>query len=99
MDAIVSAYLHQTRFASTAVKPALLYIDTPTHAHVLPSEIHVMASSWRQTASLWHRALHAIGLLKPPMWSSHGERCHTAALLMVGASPHPGPADAWCSTA
>jgi hypothetical protein len=62
MDAICDAY---TKAKIQKTPPSLLYIDTPSHAHVTPVSVQEGSEGFRADASPLFKWLHTAGLLKP----------------------------------
>jgi hypothetical protein len=60
MDAIVE----KVTAARKKVKPGLLYIGTPSSAHLVPSSCKTRADEFFHRAPLWQKALFFFGLLK-----------------------------------
>ena len=67
MEAIVAAVTERR-----ATPPALAYIDTPTHVHIVPSGCAAVSSRLYSQRSGWQRAVQAVpgaGLLRPPRYA------------------------------
>lgn len=60
MDVVVRAME-----ARRSAPPTLAYIDTPSHAHVVPQSVLTEAQRHLDARPLWQRVCYAFGMLKP----------------------------------
>lgn len=74
MDAIVDGCMQRQ-----IPKPNLLYIDTPSHAHLVSSTVKFHSQSNATTSFLPYRLLAAISVLKPNMF--HETKCPDRVVL------------------
>ena len=59
MDAIIDRVTKERQVA-----PGLLYIDTPSHAQLVPASCKQRANEFRQAAPWWQKLMLCVGILK-----------------------------------
>jgi len=84
MDAIVDGCT-----AKREVKPVLLYIDTPSHVHLVPRTASASSKRFRASTGTVQKILYTLGLLKPLRFRRSRESAERE--VMVGLANEQGP--------
>jgi len=87
MEAVVAAYLQQ------GLKPTLLYIDTPSHAHVVPADVKKASEAHRLKSSTFYKVLATVGVLKDAAFHQGvlEKKAESCRCILDGLAVEQGP--------
>lgn len=88
MDAIVDGCTANAEKCGGA-KPVLLYIDTPSHAHLVPRSASAASKRYRAASGVVRGFLTTLGLLKPLKFRRTSDNAERE--VMVGLASQQGP--------